>query len=136
MTIYLNACSATEIKLALPTTPQGCFGASDGIRTRVYGFAGRCLAAQPHPHEHLPCQLGPPRPSICLALIVWGKRWDFMPYLPRVSAPSLVIVRRAHTPVAGGHIAECRLTSARAWAGAPPSLPPPRLFRSLLRTRD
>jgi hypothetical protein len=51
MTISRDACTATEIKLALPTTPQGYFGASDGIRTRVYGFAGRCLAAQPHPHK-------------------------------------------------------------------------------------
>jgi hypothetical protein len=32
-------------------------GASDGIRTRVYGFAGRCLAAQPHPHKPPPWQL-------------------------------------------------------------------------------
>ncbi|MCW2655801.1 MAG: putative thiol-disulfide oxidoreductase [Mycobacterium sp.] len=30
--------------------------ASDGIRTRVYGFAGRCLATQPHSHEAPPCQ--------------------------------------------------------------------------------
>ena len=35
--------------------------ASDGIRTRVNGFAGRCLATQPHPHRSvtIPAQPGP-----------------------------------------------------------------------------
>ena len=30
--------------------------ASDGIRTRVNGFAGRCLATQPHPHRGQYCR--------------------------------------------------------------------------------
>ena len=34
-----------------PPRPAISTRASDGIRTRVHGFAGRCLATQPHPHR-------------------------------------------------------------------------------------
>ena len=52
-------------------------GASDGIRTRVYGFAGRCLAAQPHPHKTSPCQLRRWRSSISLDSIISARgRFD------------------------------------------------------------
>jgi hypothetical protein len=64
---YVTLCGHADFLSGRPRKPAGradCLppsfrGASDGTRTRVYGFAGRCLAAQPHPHKPPPCQLRP-----------------------------------------------------------------------------
>ena len=43
--------------------------ADDGIRTRVNGFAGRCLATQPHPRCHPPCQSAHPPARVRITVI-------------------------------------------------------------------
>ena len=60
------------IPRAVHTVVKGrdVLGASDGIRTRVYGFAGRCLASQPHPRGLQPCQRKPLQPSVFLVPII------------------------------------------------------------------
>ena len=55
-------------------SPAEPMRASDGIRTRVYGFAGRCLASQPHPREPLPCQRKPTQPSVFLGTIITAEQ--------------------------------------------------------------
>src|SRR5271167_1523819 len=63
---------STEGARGSPATDQtrpGLTGADDGIRTRVNGFAGRCLATQPHPHCPARCHPGGINQSVSLTVI-------------------------------------------------------------------
>ena len=108
-------CSGKRARRRRPspkTSSDGLPRASDGIRTRVDGFAGRCLATQPHPRRDMtmPARPAPaPRLDPVIATASIGTPTAFNTLRP---------TRLASPPTSpAGHTASGRGTDSPARSG-------------------
>src|SRR5271167_1276361 len=108
---------STEGARGSPATDQtrpGLTGADDGIRTRVNGFAGRCLATQPHPHCPARCHPGGINQSVSLTVISSPPG--------KVGTMQMWLAARVPRGRSDHHAARCRARTDRHTRGAKPRM--------------